>query len=53
MPGYGPIFGYFDILSSNSDYWSSCNLVNPPTYSIIDIPSSFIVNDYEVFQVIE
>ncbi len=53
MPNNGPIFGYFDILSRNNNNWENRNCTNPRAYSIIGIPQTFRVNDYEVFQVIE
>ncbi len=47
---YGPAFGYYgDLCQNNAGTWSS----KPYSYSKIDIPPSFNVDDYEVFQVIK
>ncbi|GBB93431.1 hypothetical protein RclHR1_05330011 [Rhizophagus clarus] len=49
LSDYGPIFGGGnDLLCQNDGIWRH----NPHTYSI-DLPRSFNVNDYEVFQVIK
>jgi hypothetical protein len=49
IPDHGPRFGGgLDLVCYNNGSWAS----NSYTYSKIDIPSMFKVNDYEVYQVI-
>ena len=46
---FGPSFGWGDISSCDDELWTSCR----NSYSIIDIPTEFDIDDYEVFQVIK
>ncbi|CAI2162375.1 6682_t:CDS:2 [Funneliformis geosporum] len=44
--GHGPIFGGKDIVSPNNGKWTSI----PRVYPNLNIPTSYEIDDYEVFQ---
>ncbi|RGB41227.1 hypothetical protein C1646_752292 [Rhizophagus diaphanus] len=50
--GYGPFFGIGIDLGCNSDGTWISNISSSSSYSKINLPSIFMVDDYEVFQVI-